>query len=448
MIIQTRPPPHDRLLEDRPNFKFEFRERLNFKNVENLVSCYYLLENTEKEESTSIVVSDEPEHVTYQFMMPRTPNETPPTTPLPPMSPLPTGIGELLSHPSSGMIDKPPRCPFSQHSPHDDFSFPIPEFNVIQPTPGHTPNPTPPTSKRSSLTDMENPFRFSSHTSPPPSGDRCASSSPEHDPDAEMGGIFMSRTNTPPSARSLPSNRTSRPPELDLGGHSSSQFMDTMRKVSLSPLREDMDEEELLRDTTTTAGEIDKSSSLLSVTDGDEGIVMRKLSDVSIQSQESNNGLEMTNVSKAPPDQRKISDTSNHSGESGIESSASKLSDMKDQQDRDDAMTCPMADSTRKGSASSTCSLDDELKELRLSRAGSVKGTIEHYNTLERQRKTGLSTTAYVNGTDLQPHLKMPTSPTHQRSPPPSSSSDTEGASMLRPDRKSLDSVGSSGSND
>ena len=409
------------------------------------MSCYYLLENTEKDDFTSIVISDEPEHVTYQFMMPRSPNDTPPSTPIPPNSPLPTGIGEMLSHPSSSEFDRPPRCPFSSHdSLCEEFSFHIPEFNVIHPTPGHTPNPTPPTSKRSSLTDLDNQLRFSPHTSPPPNSDRGNSSSPEHDSDTEVGGIFMAaRSTTPPLGRSLAGvGRGNRPPELDLPIHSTSPFMDTMRKVSLSPLREDMDEEELLRDTPTD--EIDKSSSLLSVADGDEGIVMRKLSDVSIQSQESSGGLEMaSNSNGAKSTQRRISDTSNHSGESGIESSASIL---KDQQDRDSGINCTMADSIRKCSASSNGSVEDELKELRRSRAGSVKGTIEIYNTLDRHRRTGLSTTAFVNGTDLHPHLKIPTSPTRQRTPPPPGN--TTPTTTLRPARKSLDSVGSSGSND
>ena len=257
-----------------------------------------------------------------------------------------------------------------------------------------------------------------------------------------MGGLFIStRSTTPPLGRSLV-GRGNRPAELDLPIHSTSPFMDTMRKVSLSPLREDMDEEELLRE--TPADEIDKSSSLLSVTDGDEGIVMRKLSDVSIQSQESNSGLEMAS-SGAKSTQRRISDTSNHSGESGIESTSCNL---KDQQDRDSGINCTMTESTRKCSASSNGSVEDELKELRRARAGSVKGTIEIYNTLDRHRRTGLSTTAFVNGTDLHPHLKIPTSPTRQRTPPPSSSTSTATTNTQRPARKSLDSVGSSGSND
>lgn len=254
---------------------------------------------------------------------------------------------------------------------------------------------------------------------------------------------MAARSTTPPLGRSLAGvGRGNRPPELDIPIHSTSPFMDTMRKVSLSPLREDMDEDELLRETPTD--EIDKNSSLLSVIDGDEGIVMRKLSDVSIQSQESSGGLEMaSNSNGAKSTQRRISDTSNHSGESGIESSASIL---KDQQDRDSGINCTMADSIRKCSASSNGSVvEDELKELRRSRAGSVKGTIEIYNTLDRHRRTGLSTTAFVNGTDLHPHLKIPTSPTRQRTPPPPGNTTP---TTLRPARKSLDSVGSSGSND
>lgn len=401
------------------------------------MSCYYLVENTEKEDFTSVVVSDEPEHVTFQFMMTRTPGDTPPSTPLStdPASPLPPGLGEMLSH--SGA--EPPKCPFSRDFlSNEPPSFHIPEFNVIHPTPGHTPNPTPPTSKRSSLTDMENQFRFSPHTSPPLS-DRGTSSSPEHDLDADVSVPFMTCGSvTPPLGRSITGGgRGSRPQELELPIHSTTPFMDTMRKVSLSPLREDLDEEELLKDTPTEG--IEQCSSLLSVTDGyDEGIVMRKLSDTSIQSQESSSGLDLVGAGKVV--QRRISDTSNHSGESGIDTG--KLSEVsKDiNVDRDSGISCSVPDSIRKCSTSSSGSVEDELNHLRRTRQGSVKGKIEIYNSLERQRKTGLSTTAYCNGTELPVlHLTINSSPVHHGTPPPSTD---------RPNRKSLDSMGSSGSNE
>ena len=406
-----------------PNFKFEFRERLQFKNVEDLVSCYYLLENTDKDYYCEVLVSDEPEHVTYQFMVSRPTGETPPATPLPPTSPLPMGLAEILSYPS-GEFDNPPRCPFSRDFPFEE-ARPSFEFNVIHPTPGHTPNPTPPASKRSSLTDVDNQFRFSPYTSPPLS-DRGNDSSPENELDSDLGGLFMTAGSvTPPLGRSVTGGgRGSRPQELDIPMISSSPFMDTMRKVSLSPLREDKDEEELVKETPTD--EMENNCSLLSVTDGsDEGIVMRKLSEASIQSQESNSGLDLATAGKVA--QRRTSDTSNHSGESGIDSSTSKLFEFS------------VPDSVRKCSASSSSSVDDELIQLRRSRAGSVKKGIEIYNTLERQRKTGLSTTAYMNGTDLQEHLTITTSPARLNTPPPQGG---------RPHRKSLDSIGSSGSND
>lgn len=426
-----------RLLQDKPNFKFEFREQLQFKNVEDLVSCYYLVENTEKEDYTSVVISEEPEHVTYQFMMTRPPGDTPPSTPLPqdPTSPLPPGLGEILS---SG---EPPKCPFSRNFTSDEPpSFFIPEFNVIHPTPGHTPNPTPPTSKRSSLTDMENQFRFSPLTSPPLS-DRGTSSSPEHDLDTDMSVPFMTCGSvTPPLGRSVTGGgRGNRPQELELPIHSTTPFMDTMRKVSLSPLREDLDEEELLRDTPTD--DIERNSSFLSVTDGlDEGIVMRKLSDTSIQSQESSSGLDLVGAGKTA--QRRISDTSNHSGENGIDSHTGKLSEVaKDNYvDRDSGISCSAPDMIRKCSNSSSGSVEDELNHLRRTRLGSVKGKIEIYNSLERHRKTGLSTTAYCNGTELPViHLTINSSPVHHGTPPPSAD---------RPNRKSLDSMGSSSSNE
>ena len=278
----------------------------------------------------------------------------------------------------------------------------------------------------------------------PPLNDRESNSSPEQDLDAEVSGLFMTTGNiTPPLGRSIVGGgRGSRPQELDLPSHSPSPFMDTMRKVSLSPLREDLDEEELLRETPTY--EIEHNSSLLSVGDGqDEGIFMRKLSEASIQSQESNSGLDLATAGKVA--QRKVSDASNHSGESGIESSASKMSEFSKENnvDRDSGISCsvPDTDALRKCSASSSegVQVEEELKELRRKRAGSVKGTIEKFNTLDRHRKTGLSTTAYVNGSDLQAQLKINSSPTRLNTPPPPGG---------RPHRKSLDSIGSSGSND
>ena len=436
------PAPPPRLLQDKPNFKFEFREQLQFKNVGDLVSCYYLVENTEKEDFASVVISDEPEHVTYQFMMARPPGDTPPTTPLAkdPASPLPPGLGEILSYPGG---TEPPKCPFSRHFASFDEppSFLIPEFNVIHPTPGHTPTPTPPTSKRSSLTEVENQFRFSPLTSPPLS-DRGTSSSPEHDSDADMSVPFMTCGSvTPPLGRSVTGGgRGNRPQELELPVHSTTPFMDTMRKVSLSPLREDLDEDELLRDTPTD--DIERSSSFLSVTDGlDEGIVMRKLSDTSLQSQESSSGLDLVGAGKMA--QRRISDASNHSGESEIDSHTGKLSEVsKDNNvDRDSGISCSAQDSIRKCSNSSSGSVEDELNHLRRTRLGSVKGKIEIFNSLERHRKTGLSTTAYCNGTTDLPviHLPINSSPVHQGTPPPSTG---------RPNRKSLDSMGSSSSNE
>eukprot|EP00731_Ephydatia_muelleri_P031060 Em0022g574a len=48
-----------RLVKDKPNFKFEYRGLLEFKNVPHPVACYFLIENTEKEDFGPIVVADE-----------------------------------------------------------------------------------------------------------------------------------------------------------------------------------------------------------------------------------------------------------------------------------------------------------------------------------------------------------------------------------------------------
>lgn len=123
-------------------------------------------------------------------------------------------------------------------------------------------------------------------------------------------------------------------------------------------------------------------------------------------------------VSKPPT--RKISDVSSHSGESGIESTTSKVSDTskdslpeyklsngsKEELPTDRGSTSRgMADreatpkeelsperqlEERRLSGSSSGSTEEELTFLRSRRAGSVHKTVVRYDSLTRQRKSGL----------------------------------------------------------
>ena len=109
-----------RLLADKPNFKFEVRGPLQFKNVEEPMMCYFLIENTDKTEYLPIIVPDE---ISYDFM---------PTSGTPPGTPFVFSGNNALESPWK----RAPAFPFA------------PELTVINPTPGHSPNPSPPTTAK------------------------------------------------------------------------------------------------------------------------------------------------------------------------------------------------------------------------------------------------------------------------------------------------------------
>lgn len=352
-------------MSDKPNFKFEFRDSLQFKNVPEPIKCYYLLDNTLKEEHTAIIVSEEAEQVTYhQFVMSRTP-DTPPASPF-----LPEPLADQLI--SSMQSDDFKTCPFI-----------TPDFNVIKPTPTSTPNPTPPNSRRSST-----------ESSP------AASPSP--------GPIYppVHSISAPSIFNSAPYSETTEgidsAPLTGVGDdghfHISTTFMTSMRNTSMSPLREDLNEEE---------HHFSSSSSATNIVD--EGIVLRKLSDISNSSYSSAGGAEQNGVETGTVEAqssatklpcRKISDVSNHSGESGIESTTSKVSDASGGACERD-VSKNSTSSERKLSNSSIGSMEDELTQIRTTRAGSVHKTIEKFDTLTRQRRSGLPTVSHHhNGED------------------------------------------------
>lgn len=109
-----------KLLADKPNFKFEVRGPLQFKNVDEPMMCYFLIENTDKTEYLPIIVPDE---ILYDFM---------PTSGTPPGTPFMFSGNNALESPWK----RAPAFPFA------------PELTVINPTPGHSPNPSPPTTAK------------------------------------------------------------------------------------------------------------------------------------------------------------------------------------------------------------------------------------------------------------------------------------------------------------
>ena len=342
-----------RLLKNKPNFEFEFRGPMEFKNVPTPVNCYFLIANTAREGSTPIVIPDEPIQA-YEFMVSR---PTPPTTPMVP----PAGSGRPFSY----MYDSP--------SPY------VPDINVIHPTPSETPQSTPPTSTRSSLYGSC-PFGNITQTSPTPPPDS------ESDGEGVMFPLSVSRSDK-------------RPTDLELA-REPSMFMDKIY-IGLGPLREDSQEDE----------QSPTTRDLVSERDNDKIIP------------------------EAEKITRKISDASNQSVESGIDSS--RLSD-----------TSKEGEPVRKLSDSSADE-DSEYGQRRY-RIGSVSKAVEFFDTWNRHRRTGLATTAYA---DKHPRINSTTSDgtgdSQRSSPGPEVV--VKGAPVTmngRPNRKSLDSQGSSGSNE
>ena len=119
-----------RLLKDKENFKFTARGAIQFKNVSEPTMCYFLDENTEKGEYLDLEV---PEEISYDFMQK---SDSPPPTPYSRFS------GSIPSVHTTTPLD----------SPSKKRKFPLsPEVRVIDPTPVHTPDRSPPREIKSGL---------------------------------------------------------------------------------------------------------------------------------------------------------------------------------------------------------------------------------------------------------------------------------------------------------
>ena len=340
------------------------------------IKCYYLLENTDKPEHTTVIVSDEPEQVAFQLFSRTT--DTPPSTP-------------MTSQPRLGANDVAHTLSYGGHE-ENELSVPggIPDLNVIRPTPTSTPHHTPPGSTHDSDSEGSTPPRrrsppgyFQGHkpeegtsadfthaaSCPMFSGGSLRPSSPE---EVEQY-LYHQGAGSPPE-------HYQTPPYISVMRTSSA----SIRTSSMSPLKEDVNEEE----------ESEFSAAIIA----DEGIVMRKISDVSNISVSSTNGAEPAEASASSSKQpvRRISDVSDHSGESGIESTTSKVSDASKESLPPDRENCKQSTSSeRKLSDSSVGSAEDELTLIRMNRAGSVSKTIEKYDSLTRFRRSGLPTVVH-----------------------------------------------------
>ena len=364
------------LLKDDPDFKFEFRGAIEFKNVPAPVKCYYLVENINKDDYAPIVVTDEQEM--FQFMMTATPTS-------PPVTPMTSTNHTLASSPGDSMAevlsqtsdDYQLSVPFPQDN-CTTISFAVPDFNVIKPTPTSTPSP--PGSKKNSV--IEEPIPPLSSPTPPlvcpfrSAGSQKTEKEKDRDTDEED---TLSPTSGDDTLSSTKETDLSKPEDLDHHYHAHISLLASLRNNSMSPLHEDMNEEEGV-----------------SLANMDEGIdVRRKSSDMSNCSSESGGGGSAGGSSSTKDKKqsfRKNSDISVHSGESGIESPPDKQSFTSNTKE-----DVPLESSNRETSVerklsnSSSVSTEEELATIRHARSGSVSKTVEMFDTLSRQRKTGLT---------------------------------------------------------
>ena len=377
-------PPRCSLLKDKPNFKFEFRGSIEFKNVPAPVKCYYLVANLNKEEYQPITLPDESEPVAFQFMLTTTPSSPPITPQLTEqlnLNPSPGNIAEMLSRSSNGK----PTCPI--FNTDSAISFQIPDLNVTRPTPNCTPNPSPPNSQKTSITDQLNTFIAQSlfcpaqHIISPvhPHDSSRSSDNTGNIPNVKVDETEKGMASTfPPFSVSIlePSDEEQqRQTDMDNHHFHSHNSLSSMRHTSMSPLQEDLNEEESL--------------SLFNL---DEGIdLQRKISDVSNCSTESGGGGGGGVSKDKKHTSRKVSDTSNHSGESGIESASDKLSPSSSSSTSTAKEGVSLDTTLRKMSqdrkVSTSSGTENELATIRRKRAGSVSKVIDQFN---RQRKSGL----------------------------------------------------------
>ena len=343
---------------------------MEFKNVPKPVLCYFITENLDKEEYTPIIVPDDEPLEAFEFMVPRTGPDSPPATP-------------FLLTPSISPADFTRR--FSDRN--DGPTPSVPDIEVIHATP--TPTPTPPASKKSSRSsldfDFQTPPRILGSPTPPPGSS---------DSDSDIIPIVMMNEGLPPQCPFS----SKRPPDLDLLKHEPSEFMETMRRTSLSPLIE-----------------------IETTENGVETPVSNKPSE------------DTPTVEKA----RKISEAS---------SAAESVSNLA-RESVDETRKVSVASNQSEGSQ---VSVEEDLIFLHRHRSGSVSKKVEYFDSLGRQRRSGLSTTAYakkplqINPSDADILQDNPL----KIQPPFSQTNPATVTLNGRPNRKSLDSQGSSGSND
>ena len=126
---------------------FSVRGPLQFKNVPEPMMCYFLEDNADK---IDYQILDVPDEITYDFMQT---TDSPPDTPyvygsgLPSISMTPVEITfkhfppiEPTSPQKSAFSHKKPTSPTKRFLPF------TPEVNIINPTPDHSPHPSPPSS--------------------------------------------------------------------------------------------------------------------------------------------------------------------------------------------------------------------------------------------------------------------------------------------------------------
>ena len=379
------------LLKDKPNFKFEYRGPLEFKNVSQPVPCWFLIENTEKEDFGPIVVADE--HNYEGFIV------QPTSPPTPYSSTSHQDLDPVVLHNKLVEVHR------------QKASLPVPDILVSRPTPNQSP-------RRS-----------------PVGSPRRAQSPPTVPIDALVEGL---KGMCPMMMAPLPEE------EVGVAGEGRAQHVVGVTEVKVQ--HEDAVDG---RDAEANGNKVPEAVA---------GVIGAQKS-----SYEAAGNRQVARSFEEHPDpvtmEKRVS----------LESDVSSIADIADTSSHHSYDAEPWknaegigADGLRKISNTSVSSVEEEHPHSMRSRSGSVHDRVQYFDSLGRIRRTGVvnnalagkspPTTVITGAMTYEDAYVPPTIPlalvTDKSSTLPRMKVSVNITEPERPNRKSLDSQGSSGSGD
>ena len=378
---------------------------MEFKNVPKPVLCYFVLENHSKEEYTPITIPEEPSQ----------------------------GFEFIVSHQASS-----PYLPFSPA----DFTRHLTDSSDNEATPNSSPLQRKKTSRREHFNfPTECPFHqvVSSPTPPPRSDSESDRSSPAPESTPSIFE-FQKRQNTLRELSPVPSMHV--PVMSPLEEAQCEDWADTTannNSLQIAPKNPEAEKTNNQKAPNHTEAEKTNNQKAPNHTEAEK--TNQKATEAEKTDQKATEAektdqkapeAEKTDerLSHEKRETRKISDISDQSVEcSGKVSDASNDATETGSGDLRKLSTASNPDNKMSDSSS----MEEDLDYIQKNRRGSVTKRVEFFDSLSRQRRTGLSTTAYtINlGPNIEKHDSLPTVIVNGR-----------------PNRKSLDSLGSSGSNE